>query len=116
MTTKEKIIEEALTLFSTKGFKGTSVKNIADAVGIKDASLYKHYKSKQEILDTIVATMRQHIDEMSENFGLPDDTEMAEAAKVYATFMKRCLWILAIKSFLLFEGFFRIPLLADGQY
>ena len=51
MTTKEKITKEALTLFAEKGYKGTSVKNIADAVGIKDASLYNHFKSKQEIFD-----------------------------------------------------------------
>ncbi|MDD6073735.1 MAG: helix-turn-helix domain containing protein [Clostridium sp.] len=31
--------------------KGTSVKNIADAVGIKDATLYNHFKSKQEFFD-----------------------------------------------------------------
>ena len=49
MTTKERITEEALTLFSTNGYQGTSVKSIADAVGIRDASLYKHFKSKQEI-------------------------------------------------------------------
>ena len=49
MTTKERIIEEALTLFAEKGYQGTSVKNIADAVGIKDSSLYKHYKSKLEL-------------------------------------------------------------------
>ena len=34
MTTKERIMEEALTLFAEKGYQGTSVKNIADAVGI----------------------------------------------------------------------------------
>lgn len=86
MTTKERIIDEALTLFSTKGFKGTSVKNIADAVGIKDASLYKHYKSKQEILDTIVETMGKHIEEMSEELGLPSDTDLVSAVAVYAKF------------------------------
>lgn len=50
MTTKEKITEEALTLFAEKGYKGTSVKNIADAVGIKDASLYNHFKSVSDFL------------------------------------------------------------------
>lgn len=50
MTTKERVADEALTLFSTKGYKGTSVKSIADAVGIKDSSLYKHFKSKAELL------------------------------------------------------------------
>lgn len=41
MTTKERIADEALTLFSRRGYKGTSVKSIADAGGIKDSSIYK---------------------------------------------------------------------------
>lgn len=102
MTTKEKIVEEALTLFSVNGFKGTSVKNIADAVGIKDASLYKHFKSKQEILDTIVEKMRQHIEDMSNAFGLPDDTDMQKAAKIYATFDENNLVELSNKIFLFY--------------
>lgn len=43
MTTKDRITEEALTLFAEKGYKGTSVKNIADAVGIKDA-VYAYFR------------------------------------------------------------------------
>jgi len=86
MTTKERIVEEALSLFSVKGYKGTSVKNIAEAVGIKDSSLYKHFKSKQEILDTIVETMRQHISEMSDSFGLPTDGNLGKAAEIYASY------------------------------
>ena len=65
MTTKERITEEALTLFSEKGYKGTSVKDIADAVGIKDASLYKHFKSKEEIFNAIVALISDHIGGLS---------------------------------------------------
>ena len=71
MTTKEKITEEALTLFAEKGYKGTSVKNIADAVGIKDASLYNHFKSKQEIFDSIVELIMKHISDLSETLGMP---------------------------------------------
>lgn len=102
MTTKERIVDEALTLFSSKGFKGTSVKNIADAVGIKDASLYKHYKSKQEILDTIVATMRGRIETMSENFGLPTGPDMKAAAAVYASFDECMLVEFSRKIFLFY--------------
>jgi AcrR family transcriptional regulator len=91
MTTKERIVDEALTLFSTKGYKGTSVKNIADAVGVKDASLYKHFKSKQEILDTIVNSLGQHIDEMSNAMGLPPDGELNQAVALYATFDEETL-------------------------
>lgn len=71
MTTKDRITEEALTLFAEKGYKGTSVKNIADAVGIKDASLYNHFKSKQEIFDSIVELIMTHISGLSETLGMP---------------------------------------------
>lgn len=84
MTTRDRIVEEALSLFAQKGYKGTSVKNIADAVGIKDSSLYKHYKSKQEILDTIIQTIEDRIMEMSQNYGLPIGTDYEEMVKFYA--------------------------------
>lgn len=83
MTTKELIIEKALSLFAEKGYQGTSVKNIADAVGIKDSSLYKHFKSKKEIFDTIVQEMSSRMEQMSLGHGLPDETEMESAAVLY---------------------------------
>ena len=86
MTTKERIVDEALSLFAVKGYNGTSVKNIADAVGIKDSSLYKHFKSKRAILDRIVETILEHIGEMSEAFGLPDDVDIEGAADIYTSF------------------------------
>ena len=51
--TKERILLEALRLFSWKGYDAVSVEQIADAVGIKAPSLYKHYKSKQDIFNAI---------------------------------------------------------------
>ncbi len=53
-STKQEILEAALDLFSTQGFEATSVSQIADAVGIRKASLYSHFASKQEILDALV--------------------------------------------------------------
>ena len=46
MSTKEKILEAALSLFAENGYDGTSVEQIANIVGIKAPSLYKHYKGK----------------------------------------------------------------------
>ena len=51
---KERILEEALQLFSQNGYTGTSMNDIATKLGVTKAALYKHYKSKQEILDSIV--------------------------------------------------------------
>lgn len=56
-STKERIMSEALTLFSVKGFEAVSVAEIAEAVRIKAPSLYKHYKSKQDIFEAIIYEM-----------------------------------------------------------
>ena len=71
MTTKDRIIEEALDLFSVKGYEGVSVKDIANAVGIKDSSLYKHYRSKKEIFDTIITVMSEKMSAMTDELHLP---------------------------------------------
>lgn len=50
---KKKIFESAIKLFMSKGFQTVTMRDIADSVGIKQSSLYNHFKSKQEMLDTI---------------------------------------------------------------
>ena len=52
--TRERIVEEAFALFAERGFHAVSVRDIAAAVGIKDASLYNHFPTKQAIFDAIV--------------------------------------------------------------
>ena len=52
--TKQEILDVALELFSVKGFEATSLSTIADAVGIRKASLYSHFENKQAILDALV--------------------------------------------------------------
>ena len=57
--TKQEILEASLELFSVQGFEATSISQIADAVGIRKASLYSHFDSKQAILDAIVKEVLQ---------------------------------------------------------
>ena len=52
--TKQEILEASLDLFSVYGFEATSVSQIADAVGIRKASLYSHFENQQAILDALV--------------------------------------------------------------
>ncbi len=59
MDTKQKILDEALTLFSEKGYANVFVAYIAEKVGIKAPSLYKHYKNKQAIFDAIIEEMNR---------------------------------------------------------
>ncbi|MDR2605919.1 MAG: TetR/AcrR family transcriptional regulator [Oscillospiraceae bacterium] len=54
-TTKERILTEALNLFSERGYNGVSMREIAKAVNITAASIYNHFKSKGEIISELYA-------------------------------------------------------------
>ena len=59
--TKQEILKAALDLFSVQGYEATSISQIADVVGIRKATMYSHFASKQEILDALVQnTMEQY--------------------------------------------------------
>lgn len=57
--TKLRIVEAALDLFARHGFDAVRVEQIAEKVGIKAPSLYKHFKSKQDIFDAAITLMDQ---------------------------------------------------------
>ena len=63
--TKQEILKASLELFSVQGFEATSISQIADAVGIRKASLYSHFDSKQAILNAIVKEVLQQYGEHS---------------------------------------------------
>jgi AcrR family transcriptional regulator len=54
MSTREKILQEALNLFSVKGYDAVSLRDIASRVGIKESSLYNHFQNKQALFDSII--------------------------------------------------------------
>ena len=54
--TKQEILDAALELFSVQGYEATSISQLADAVGIRKASLYSHFENKQAILDALLET------------------------------------------------------------
>jgi AcrR family transcriptional regulator len=53
-STKERIFEAAVDLFASRGYDGTSMRQIAGAVGLTESALYRHYPSKEAILDAIL--------------------------------------------------------------
>ena len=64
MSTKEKILDAALTLIAENGYDGTSVEQIASIVGIKAPSLYKHYKGKEDILNALIDSAEERYEVM----------------------------------------------------
>ncbi|MEU7763874.1 TetR/AcrR family transcriptional regulator [Nocardia sp. NPDC049190] len=75
--TKIAIRDAAVRLFGAKGFEQTSLREVADAVGITKASLYYHYASKLDLLlaiiDPIVDHMRSVVDDLDQAPRDPDN-------------------------------------------
>ena len=62
--TKERILDEALRQFSQKGYDGTNIRELTASLGLVKSSMYKHFKSKEEIwnslLDKMIAYYAEH--------------------------------------------------------
>ena len=75
-------METALALFARSGYLGTSMSDIARELGISKGALYKHYTSKQEILDSIVERMNKMDYERAAAYDMPE-TEPDGFAEAY---------------------------------
>jgi AcrR family transcriptional regulator len=110
VTTKERILNEALSLFAENGYDGTSMEQIATKVGIKAPSLYKHFKGKEDILNTLIDAAEARYEE---NFGSEKNLGKlpANADEFTAMAMKRVKFsmtdpmIKKIRKFLVQEQF-----------
>ncbi|WP_188673375.1 TetR/AcrR family transcriptional regulator [Subtercola lobariae] len=60
--TRSEILQVSLELFTERGFEGTSVRDIAEALGIRKSSLYYHFSSKEAIIRALLEGRRDEID------------------------------------------------------
>ena len=79
--TKEAILQTALKLFAKDGYEAVSVSLIAGELGMTKGALYRHYKSKRDIFDSILRRMEQDDAERARSYALPEGTlgEMEQA-------------------------------------
>ena len=69
--TKEKILLTALQLFARDGYEAVSVRNIAEELGMTKGALYRHYKNKRDIFDSIVDRMIQIDAQRAKEYQMP---------------------------------------------
>lgn len=78
-TTKERILDAAIELFSKKGYDGVGVDEIAETIGMKGPSLYRHFKGKEAILEAIIDLGEAYYDDNFANSELvekiPESTD-----------------------------------------
>ena len=69
----------ALELFARDGYEAVSVRNIAEKLDITKGALYRHFKSKRDIFDSIVARMIEIDAERASARSMPEETYNREA-------------------------------------
>lgn len=79
--TKKNILITALRLFAVNGYDAVSVSQIAGELGMTKGALYKHYKNKRDIFDSIFEYVCQLDVERSKQAGVPEKefSEMPES-------------------------------------
>lgn len=107
MTTKDKIIFESLQLFSKDGFEASSTRAIARAIECSDAVIYKHFKSKQDILDAIIEICTKRLEEKSNSIKVEELCwkEVEQICLGMYEFQTTDEWIVPFRRLLVIEQF-----------
>ena len=80
---KEKILRTALRLFAQEGYEAVSISRIAGELGLSKGALYRHYRDKRDVLDSIVREMERRDAEGAQECALPgaEETEAMAARR-----------------------------------
>ena len=81
-TTKEKILLTSLKLFAQDGYEAVSISKISGELGMAKSALYKHYKNKRDIFDSIINRMDELDYERAREYNMPEGN-MDEIIKEY---------------------------------
>lgn len=86
-STRDRILDVALGLFTEKGFDKTSLREIAEPLGISKAALYYHFESKDAILAAFADRLFDGFDELVERL----DSETKRGLSAWADFLERAI-------------------------
>jgi AcrR family transcriptional regulator len=105
--TKQKIIEESMKLFSVNGFDTVSIRTIAEAVGVGNSALYKHFKNKKEILEEIVSFSVEYYLSMGykQMTQIQNENDLQTACMAMFEFQTEDEWMVMFRRLLIIEQF-----------
>jgi len=63
MSTKERILQEALIMFAENGYKGTNLRDLAERLSLSKSALYRHYENKEAIWVALIDRMDAYYEE-----------------------------------------------------
>jgi len=83
--TKEVILRTSLRLFAERGFDAVSTSMIASELGITKGALYRHFESKKDIFDSIIARMFELDAQQAAKNGVPEESYAENGASYKET-------------------------------
>jgi AcrR family transcriptional regulator len=114
---RQQIIETAATLFSKKGFSGTTTRELARAMGVSEATLFKHFATKEELYAAIIEAKAQSREIVKTVLPAAERQDDAEVLRILAREMisrtrsdptlMRLLFFSALEGHALSDMFFR---------
>lgn len=107
MSTRDVIIFESLKLFSVNGFAAVSTRMIARAANLSDSGLYKHFKSKREIFDTIISICKQRFIDQQKKIDIHKMcwNDVSSLCLQMYQFQTKDEWIVMFRRILVIEQF-----------
>ncbi|HYE83363.1 MAG TPA: helix-turn-helix domain-containing protein [Clostridia bacterium] len=100
-TTRDIILDVAIELFAEKGYNRVSIREIAQAVGIKGSSIYNHFDSKEAILDTMLELYKEESDKYFGGFYMETNLD--------SLIEELTIEVLLERSLLMSVGFMAVP-------
>src|SRR5262245_35087832 len=82
---RQQIIEVAVRLFSQKGFRGTTTKEIAMAAGVNEAIIFRHFATKSELYAAIIDRKANSAEMQSLQRALSEAMERSDDRQVFET-------------------------------
>ena len=58
---QEEIIQKATQIIDKKGIQGLTIKNLSHEIGVTEGAIYRHFKNKKEILDSILEQFKSNM-------------------------------------------------------
>ncbi len=89
---KDQILDKAMELFANQGFFGTSMDDIAKAVGIKKASLYSHYAGKESIFTAVFNNILNDYSSFIDDLTMcsEETNHLEKLTDVFSRYVKNC--------------------------
>ncbi len=108
------ILQESIKLIADKGIQGLTIKNLANAIGVTEPAIYRHFENKQKILIGILSLFKENKENFIKNVQADGSTPLDKLKSLFEMRFKYFAKNRAIASVIFSEELFRNdPILSE---